>query len=98
MQVPYLARSFYVISYDSPGNGKAERTQDPAAFGYDRVVDQGIRLLDHLEVPKADVLGVSLGCTYGVWMAARYPERVTRLVLIGNVITLRAAALIAELL
>ncbi len=84
MQVPYLARSFQVITYDSPGNGGGERTEEPAAFEYDRIVDQGVDLLDHLGVDKADVVGFSRGCAYGLWMAARYPDRVTRLVLIGN--------------
>lgn len=87
MQVPYLARSFHVITYDSPGNGGGERTKDPAAFEYDRIVDQGIGLLDHLGVDKADVLGFSRGSAYGVGLAARYPERVNRLVLIGNLVT-----------
>ena len=89
MQVPYLSRFFYVITYDSAGNGGGERTQDPAAFEFDRVTDQGIGLLDHLGVRQADVIGFSRGCTYGSRMAARYPERVTRLVLIGNGVKLK---------
>src|SRR5712692_10090297 len=84
MQIPYLARSFYVITYDAPGTGGAERTLDPAAFEYDRVIDQGIGLLDHLRVDRAGVLGFSRGTAYGAWMAARCPERVSRRILIGN--------------
>ena len=87
MQVPFLARYGYVITYDSPGNGLAQRTTDPAAFEYDRIVDQGIALLDHLGVEQADVLGYSRGSVYGIWMAARYPQRVRRLALIGNGVT-----------
>jgi pimeloyl-ACP methyl ester carboxylesterase len=87
MQVPFLARHGYVITYDAPGNGLAERTTDPAAFQYDRIVDQGIALLDHLGVQQADVLGYSRGSVYGIWMAARYPDRVRSLALIGNGVT-----------
>lgn len=86
MQIPYLARSFQVIVYDAAGNGGGERTTDPAAYELDRVVDQGIGLLDHLGVQQTSVVGVSLGGSFGLWMAARYPERVTRLFLIGTVL------------
>ncbi len=87
MQVPFLAQYGYVITYDSPGNGLAERTEASAAFEYDRIVDQGVALLDHLGVERADVLGLSRGTVYGIWMAARYPERVRSLALIGNGVT-----------
>lgn len=90
MLVPFLARSSYVIAYDSPGNGGAERTENPAAFEYDRVIEQGIGLLDHLQIGQAHVVGFSRGATYGIWLAARYPERVTRLVLIGAMATPRS--------
>ncbi len=84
MQIAYLARSCFVITYDPPGNGGGERTENPAAFEYDRIVDQGIGLLDYLSVAQASVIGVSRGSIYGMWMATRYPERVSRLVIIGN--------------
>ncbi len=87
MQVPYLSRFLHVITYDSPGNGGGERTEDPAAFEYDRIVDQGVALLDHLRIEQADVIAFSRGCYYAIWMAARYPERVKSLVLIGGAVT-----------
>ena len=87
MQVPFLAQYGYVITYDSPGNGLAQRTEEPAAFEYDRIVDQGVALLDHLGVAQADVVGYSRGATYGIWLAARYPQRVRRLALIGSGVT-----------
>ena len=87
MQVPFLARSFYVITYDAAGSGKGERSEDLAAYQYDRIIDQGIGLLDHLGVTEADVLGFSRGCGYAIWMAARYPERVKKLIIIGNGVT-----------
>ncbi len=84
MQVPYLARFYRVITVDSPGNGGAERTTDPRALEYDRIVEQAIGLLDHLRVEQADVIGFSRGCAYGLLMAATHPARVRRLVLIAN--------------
>jgi pimeloyl-ACP methyl ester carboxylesterase/UDP-N-acetylglucosamine:LPS N-acetylglucosamine transferase len=85
LQVPYLARWFRVITFDPPGIGGAERTEDPAAFELDRVVDYGVDLLGHLQIGRAHVVGLSMGGAYGLWMAGRYPQLVTRLVLIGTV-------------
>jgi pimeloyl-ACP methyl ester carboxylesterase len=85
LQVPYLARSFRVVTFDPPGIGGAERTAEPAAFELDRVVDYGVDLLDHLDVGRAGVVGLSMGGAYGLWMAGRYPGRVTRLVLMSTV-------------
>lgn len=85
MQVSFLARRFRVITWDPPGIGAGERTTNPAAYELDRVVDYAVGLLDHLEVPQADVLGLSLGGSFGLWLAARYPGRVGRMVLIGSV-------------
>jgi pimeloyl-ACP methyl ester carboxylesterase/predicted glycosyltransferase len=84
-QIPYFARlGFRVITFDAPGNGRAERTTDPRAYEWGRVVDQAVDLLDHLGVAAADVVGQSRGSRYAVNMAARYPERVTKVVLVGN--------------
>lgn len=84
MQIPFLARHFRVITFDPPGNGGGERTLDPAAYAYDRTVEQVVGLLDHLGVTAADVLGLSRSCVHALLLAARYPERVGRLVLIGS--------------
>lgn len=87
MQVPYLARTYRVITYDPPGNGGGERTCDPSAFAWERVARQGIGLLDHLGVDRAGLLAYSRGCAYGIFMAATWPERVAALVLIGNIVS-----------
>lgn len=84
MQIPYLARQFRVIAWDPPGIGAGERTTDPAAYNFDHVVDFGIGLLDHLGVVQAAVVGFSKGSIYGLLMAARFPKRVSRLVLIAS--------------
>jgi pimeloyl-ACP methyl ester carboxylesterase len=86
MQVPYLARSFRVITYDPPGIGSAQRTHEAAAFELDRVVDYAVDLLDHLGVDRAGVVGLSMGGAYGLWMTARYPERASKLFVIATVL------------
>ena len=84
MQIPFLAQHRHVIAVDVAGNGLGERTTDRAVYEYDRVVDQLVGVLDHLKIEQADALGFSLGTRLGVLLAARHPERVSRLVLIGT--------------
>jgi pimeloyl-ACP methyl ester carboxylesterase len=85
MQIPYFARhGFRVIAHDLPGNGLAERTTDSRAFEQDRVADQSVDLLDRLGVAQADLVGLSASCPRAVNIAARYPDRARRLVLIGS--------------
>jgi len=79
-------RNAYVIAYDSPGNGLGERTSDPRAFEFDRIAEQAVDLLDHLSVPHAHVAGFSRGVAYALTMAARFPNRVDRLVLIAGAV------------
>lgn len=83
-QVPFLARDHFVITMDAAGNGMGERTCNPEAYAYERIVGQAVDLLDHLGVERAVLAGFSRGCAYAVLAAARHPERVTALVLIGG--------------
>jgi len=84
MQVPYLARSYRVITFDPPGNGSSERTAEPAAFEFERVSRQGIAILDHLDIDRSSVVGFSRSCAYALWLAATFPERIEGVVLLAN--------------
>jgi pimeloyl-ACP methyl ester carboxylesterase len=87
MQVPALARSFRVVTFDAPGTGRSVRSTDPAAYEFERVARQGLGVLDHLGIQRASMLGVSRSCAYCIWLAATVPERVARIVLIANLVT-----------
>lgn len=47
------------------------------------LADWCVRFLDALEIERADVAGHSMGCQVALALAARHPERVGRVVLIG---------------
>lgn len=85
MQISHLARTRRVVTYDPPGIGGGERTNDSRAFEFDRVIDFGIGLLDHLAIQRTDVIGFSLGGAYGIWLAGRFPSRVGKTILISAV-------------
>ena len=87
MQVAGLARAYRVITFDGPRRADDPQSLDKAAFEFDRIVDQGIELLNFLGVERAAVAGLARGCAYAILMAARYPERVAALVLTTNGVT-----------
>jgi pimeloyl-ACP methyl ester carboxylesterase len=73
-QVAALRAHHMVIVMDSRGHGRSARDRRP--FGYDLMADDVVALLDHLKLPKADIVGWSDGAIIGLDLAIRYPDRV----------------------
>ncbi|HTL33961.1 MAG TPA: alpha/beta hydrolase [Kofleriaceae bacterium] len=73
-----LADRARVIYYDQRGNGRSGRS---ATADHARLHDDAIALLDHLGEAKATVYGHSYGAWLAQGLAARYPDRVERLIL-----------------
>ena len=74
-----VARGFEVISFDAPGVGQSTGYRRPRRMpGIARTIE---RLLDQLDRPRVDVLGVSLGGIIAQQLAHQAPDRVRRLVL-----------------
>lgn len=82
--VPALARRFRVIAPDIAGFGY---TTVPDQFRYSRAAwtDQVIGLADALDLEQVSIVGNSFGGALALSVAARYPRRVKRLVLMGSV-------------
>ena len=74
-----LAAEYQVIAYDYPGHGWT--TLAEADLEIDDYVEHLTGLMDALGVGRAHLSGESLGGWVAVKFAARYPERVDRLVL-----------------
>ncbi len=76
---PLWAKDFQVIWYDMRGYGLSDRPNQH----YDMEVwaDDGVGLLDHLEIEKAHINGTSMGGMIAIKLAAKYPDRVLGLVL-----------------
>jgi len=72
-----------VIAYDNRGHGESGKLYDPAAYGAAEMAEDGRRLLDHLELPAADVIGYSMGARLTALLAIHHPTRVRRAVLGG---------------
>jgi len=78
-----LAATRRVVRYDKRGTGLSERPPGPDTYALDtRVRDLGA-VMDAVGVHRADLFGWSEGGTIALAFAARYPERVARLVIFG---------------
>jgi pimeloyl-ACP methyl ester carboxylesterase len=70
-----LAKDFRVIALDCRGHGKSDKPHDPKQYGLQMVEDVA-RLLDHLAIPKAHIVGYSMGGAITGKFVTAYPDRV----------------------
>lgn len=76
-----LSRTFHVVALDLPGFGHSDLPGDGISIpGYAQTVT---RLMDHLGVGKAHLLGHSMGGMVATELAIQRPERVDRMVLVS---------------
>lgn len=81
--VASLVRAGYrVITYDARGHGGSDKPHEPSRYGPVEVED-AIRLLNHLNVQRAHVVGYSRGGLVANRLRARYPSRVISITLGG---------------
>jgi pimeloyl-ACP methyl ester carboxylesterase len=72
-----------VIAYDNRGHGQSDKLYDPDAYGAPAMAEDARRLLDHLGVERADVLGYSMGARIAAFLTFAHPKRV-RSVIFGG--------------
>jgi pimeloyl-ACP methyl ester carboxylesterase len=79
--LPDLERDYRVLALDLRGHGASDKPHDPRA--YDELALDVIRLLDHLRVEKAHVVGYSLGGIIAIKLLTTHPGRFLSAVLGG---------------
>ena len=73
-----------VIALDNRGHGASEAPHDPDAYHTgDKMAEDVRRLMDHLGIDRADVMGFSKGAWILGHMAVRHPERLRSVVFGG---------------
>ena len=77
-----LSSNHTVIVFDSRGLGNTTTGSKP--YTYQQLANDSAGLLDALKIPKADVLGYSLGSYIAEQLAIMYPDKVNSLVLVGS--------------
>src|SRR5262245_45566758 len=58
--VSLLSKKYQVIALDLPGHGESDKPANEEAYGLEMVEDVA-RLLDHLKIQKAHIVGYSMG-------------------------------------
>ena len=88
--VPTLARHYRVVRPDT--RGFADSTPMPRAFPWsmDLVIDDYVQLMDALGIGRFHLVGAKIGGTIARAFAARRPDRVRTLTVVGSPEPLRA--------
>jgi pimeloyl-ACP methyl ester carboxylesterase len=77
-----LSSNHTVIVFDQRGIGNTTVGTKP--YTYQQIADDAAGLLDALKIPKADVMGYSLGSNLAQQLTMTYPDKVNSLVLIAS--------------
>lgn len=82
--VRHLARAgCRVIAMDNRGHGRSAKLHDPGLYGGPIMAEDARRLLDHLGVERADVMGYSMGARITAFLALAHPRRVRSAIFAG---------------
>jgi pimeloyl-ACP methyl ester carboxylesterase len=90
--VPLLARSFRVIRPDMRGYGASTPMPRDFPWTLDLIIDDYARLMDSLGVQRFHLVGAKIGGIIARAFAARRPERVATLTVVGSPPPLRQGA------
>jgi len=85
-----------VIAFDHRGHGASDKPHRVEEYGLDLMAEDARRLLDHLGIERADLIGYSMGARVSATLAAADPARARSLVIGGLGINLVAGLSNAE--
>ncbi len=82
--VPHLARHFRTVRPDMRGFGASTPMPRSFVWSLDLVIDDFVRLMDSLKVEQFHLVGAKIGGTIARAFAARRPDRVKTLTVVGS--------------
>jgi pimeloyl-ACP methyl ester carboxylesterase len=72
-----------VIAMDVRGHGESQKFYEPSAYRPRLLAQDAADLLRHLRIPRADVMGYSMGGRIAAVLAIDHPEKVRTLIIAG---------------
>lgn len=78
-----LLKNYRVIRFDARGHGESGKPHDPKAYGVEMGLD-AVRLMDHLGIDRAHVVGYSMGGNITSLLLTHRPERFKAAALIAG--------------
>jgi proline iminopeptidase len=82
-QVRYLSRRHRCITYSARGYKPSDVPPDPVAYSYKHWASDAVAVLDHLQIDKAHVIGLSMGGYTTIMIGLLYPQRALSLTAAG---------------
>lgn len=74
---------YRVVALDNRGHGESEKLYEPAAYSSQIMAEDVRRLMDHLDIASAAVMGYSMGARISAHLALAHPARLDALLLGG---------------
>ena len=74
---------YRAIAFDNRGHGASSKSYEPEDYRAQKMAGDAAALLDHLGIPRAHVMGYSMGARIAAFMALDYPSKVATLILGG---------------
>ncbi len=71
------------IALDNRGHGRSSKLYDPAQYHTSIMASDVVALMDHLKLPRADVMGYSMGARITAYLAHDHASRVRSAILGG---------------
>lgn len=86
-QITDFARHFNLLLVDLAGHGGSAEGKEArhTLFDFESQAEQVMEVVEHLHLPRAHFMGLSLGSIVVRFIADRHPEQVTSMVLAGAV-------------
>ena len=67
---------FRVVTIDNRGHGESEKLYNPDLYSALEMAEDARRLLDHLGIRQAHVMGYSMGARIAAFLTVNHPSRV----------------------
>jgi pimeloyl-ACP methyl ester carboxylesterase len=72
-----------VLALDNRGHGSSQKLYEPERYGAPAMAEDARRLLDHLGIVRADVMGYSMGARIAAFLVLKHPQRVRSVIFAG---------------
>lgn len=78
-----LSQGRRVVALDCRGHGESAKPHAPEAYGGENMAQDVLRLMDHLDIDRAELFGYSMGAGIAAYLLAHHRERFTSVILGG---------------
>jgi pimeloyl-ACP methyl ester carboxylesterase len=83
--IPYLSEHYRLLCLDYLGVGDSDKPRSGFGYTIEEQTDLIVKMIEALQISKVRIFGVSYGGAIALNLAARYPEKVDRIISIeGN--------------